>query len=241
MTIQWRGVKLWFYRTYLLLYIISPVINKYLVGILPSQRVKLIIILTIFACGIGLFGNDANLSEGKNPIYFMLLYVIGDTLRTYQHIWQRIKLYRLIAGWLFYNVFLVLSAYIIGHGFWIFFSYCSPLEVINAIWLFIIFGKIRFSSSRINYISASVFAVYLISCEPTVMNRVLKPIIFSLYQHSDNLAIYLSMLIVFSLVVMAACIFIDKILHPIWNMGSLCGKRVDAYILRKAIEIDKKV
>jgi len=74
----------WFMRTYLFLYLFSPVINLYLKNITIRHRITLLIILFYISHYIGTLQTDPSLIDGKNLITFLFLYAIGDSLKHYR-------------------------------------------------------------------------------------------------------------------------------------------------------------
>ena len=211
----------WFIRTYLLLYFISPAINKYLDGISESQRIKLVLVLAYSSLFLGLFSNDLSLRGGKNVLNFIFIYVLGDTYVKYQEIWRKIKEWRLVASYLLTNVAIISFYYLTGKGFRYLFEYSSPILIFNASLLFLIFVKIRLRSRLVNYVSSSILAVYLIHEEPTFLKQIIKPTLYRCidYQAESAFTIYLKFVAI-SMAIMAVCVTIDKAFKPLWDFGN---------------------
>jgi surface polysaccharide O-acyltransferase-like enzyme len=73
--IQW-----WFIPVYLCLFLLTPIINTQLKTANKSTKIFTIILLIIISFGFGQF--VPSLSGGKNPINFILIYYLGNYLRT---------------------------------------------------------------------------------------------------------------------------------------------------------------
>ena len=78
----------WFIRTYLCLYLFSPVLNKYLENITAKNRFILIGVLFFISFYLGTSHGDPSLSDGKNLANFSLLYLLGNTLHAYEERWK---------------------------------------------------------------------------------------------------------------------------------------------------------
>ena len=63
----------WFMRTYLMLYLLSPMVNKYITSLSKSESLFFITILSIFSIYMGLLDFDPALSGGKNIVFFILI------------------------------------------------------------------------------------------------------------------------------------------------------------------------
>lgn len=84
--------KYWFVRTYVYLYLLSPIINKYLNMINDKTRLCFILVLVYISVWVGLTQGDESISGGKNIVNFILLYTIGDTLKVYKNIWPSLHI-----------------------------------------------------------------------------------------------------------------------------------------------------
>lgn len=217
----------WFIRTYLWLFFIAPLINKFIESIRPSRRFALIALLAFASCCVGIIGDDTSLLGGKNVINFILLYIIGDTIKVYKNIWAKWAQSRLFAFWIVYNAIQMLTFHLTKHGFQFFFEYNSPLLIFNAILFFILFAKIQITNKKINYLASSVFAIYIITNTPVIISRILTPLSQIIYDKTDYLTLYLLALILISLATMLFAISFDKILSPLWNLGNRWGGAID--------------
>lgn len=224
----------WFVRTYLFLFLLSPMLNQYLNRIDFTQRVFFISVLAYMAVWMGTLRCDTSLAGGKNVINFFLIYSLGNTLRVYREKWITIRLTRLLSIYLILNLLLVVlwikfRNNIIGDGiirlsFW----YCSPIIYINAILVFMIFGKLNFSSRCINYCASSVFAIYLIHCEPFVLNKVIAYGATAIlnFTHAEDFSTLL-LFGIYALAIVVICISIDKLLTPLWRLVSMMSDRLE--------------
>ena len=163
--------KHWYVNCYLYLFLFSPVINKYLDGISLKKRIYLLAILFFMAVYVGdIIKGDRYLVEGKNITNVLMYYVIGNTIKQYQHLWKTIGMFKLVSCSIILNIGLVLSYLNIPYlsdRIWSYsFPYNSPLIIVNSIVVFFIFAKMTFASKFINWVSGGIFTCYLLQCVP---------------------------------------------------------------------------
>ena len=148
----------WFINIYLMLYCISPILNKIIKGLSKSNRLVLMLILFWISCYVGLLGFDDSLQYGKNLIHFVLLYLIGNTLAVCKHKINSIPLIYILLTYILIN-FISISLYVLMVGksyeylaYDMAFSYNSPLLIANAICVFVSFMRFKFHNKIINII-----------------------------------------------------------------------------------------
>ena len=99
---------LWYLNTYLYLFLFSPIINRYLANITRNQRLYLLFILAFMSIYIGnVTEGDIYLVEGKNLTNFILLYVIGNTIRHEQARIESFSKSKMLGGYLFFVIFVI--------------------------------------------------------------------------------------------------------------------------------------
>lgn len=204
----------WFIKTYLCLYLFSPVLNKYLEKISHKERLYLISSLTFISVYLGSSLGDSSLAEGKNLINFSLLYVIGNTFKVYEKDLSKIPSRYLICGYIILNfsiVYFFTRGGIISRITWFAsFPYCSPLLIINAGLFFLIISRLKLKYRSINCIASSMFAVYLLHCQPYVANRINISLSHSLT--NDNIILNFCTVLIYAVIIMVLGVLIDKIL-----------------------------
>ncbi len=208
----------WFIRTYICLYLFSPVLNRYLEDITPRQRWTLILSLLFISVYIGTSKGDISLSDGKNLVNFSLIYVIGNTLKFYKDKYDKIPITYLLISYFMLNIFIVVIYYMF-HGtslskvLWILsFPYCSPLLILNAILFFMIMSKFTLHSKLVNYIASSMLAVYLIHSHPCIAEWI-KHIIIDVIYIPGNVLFTFVYLLLLTIVIIIASVVIDKVVY----------------------------
>lgn len=223
----------WFIRTYLCLYLFSPVLNYYLENITAKKRNVLIGVLCFISIYIGTTQGDPTLSEGKNLANFSLLYILGNTLHEYEENWKKLSNKFLIPLYISLN-FLLVATYCMFDGdfirriIWIMsFEYCSPILIVNALLFFIIIAKHQLHSKWINYIASSMFAVYLIHCQPFIEQHIIRSIMEYILSTTNNPLLVFLYCIVFTVLIMFISILIDKGLTPVWKFLDRFSNRIE--------------
>lgn len=214
----------WFIRTYILFYLFVPIINIFLDRIDSHKLVYSLGIMAIINFYFGaIVQGDPSLIDGKNIVNFTFLYLLGYTVRRKITL-RRIKMIHFAIALVVLNILLVSTCYctcpLIRHCIMrIAFGYNSPLLLCNALLLFLVFSKLKFKSNFINQISASTFAVYLITEHPIVRNGILRVCAEFIIANSNYSVTLFGGLILLTITIMIITICIDKVLSPFWNLS----------------------
>ena len=224
-------------RTYIYLYLFSPVINKFLIDITVKQRIYLLFSLLFISMYVGTFGNDPSLAEGKNLSNFLMLYVIGNTLHAYQDVWRRWSTKILLTGYVMLNVCLMVfycwgcNTFISNEIFRFSFPYDSPIMLINSVLFLMIVVKRPFYSSKINYLAASSLAIYLLHSTFLISRCLWKPFCLWVREYVANDYLFFFVAILIAMFIVIFCILIDKLLSPLWRWFMRLGERTEAHLL----------
>lgn len=215
----------WFIRTYLLFYLFVPIVNTFLRHIDTRRRVYTLVTLAVINFWFGAMAHgDPSLLDGKNIVNFTFLYMLGNTVRSKQRVFEKVKTSYYVIAFAALNVLLVLaclfSCPLIRHGIMrMAFGYNSPILLANAMLFFLMFSRLKIKSSIVNNIAASVFAVYLITGQPVVQNGILRDGAEWLMANCSSSAVLCVSLMAYTVVIIFATICIDKILTPIWSLS----------------------
>ena len=207
----------WFVQTYFWLFLVSPAINLYMKDATLKKRLWVLFALAFITMYVGTIGNDLSLAEGKNVLYFSLLYIIGNTLHQYKSYWERLLWRWLLTIVLLLNIGLVLIYFVFcSIPTKLFFPYNSVGMLLNSILIFILFGHLNIKSQFINYLASSAFIIYLVHGEPTLCQLQMN-YVGQIYHHVGYGISFYFALAGFSLLVMIISIGIDKLICPIYN------------------------
>lgn len=180
----------WYIGCYLILYLISPILNKVMANCSERELRNIVILLFIIFSILSTFTVDkfVNTNTGRSLSTFILLYFIGGYLRCYpigeSYFLKRISVSakRVLYLFLFFlcATFSLLS--IISYTDFISFgtlgrkvggilgfihiSYASPIVILQSVLYLLFFGTFKFKNKVINMVSGASLGVYLISENP---------------------------------------------------------------------------
>lgn len=167
------GGHYWFIPAYLCLYTISPILNSYIDS---SNRNEALLIILAYFCLEFMYGwlaDMAAFNAGYSAMSFIGLYLIARYINKYP---TRLKSIKPVFSFGLYLAFSIIPTIIalfglkyIGHAFSPI-KYCSPFVVLASLFLFLTFQGLQIKSKFINWIAASVFAVYIIHLNPMIEN-----------------------------------------------------------------------
>lgn len=229
----------WFVRTYLCLYLVSPLLNKCLKDVSMRERIYYLFAFSVIAVYLGLLQCDISLIDGKNLANFILIYIIGNTIKIEHDKLSRLSNKTFLGIFFFMNIVL---AFLFCHFhntrfsdfIWNWsFPYYSPILLFSSILFIIPFTRYNINSPRINYLAASAFSIYIIHHQPVVMDLILQPIAHSIYTRTaGNVTICLVMMGLFALFILFISVLIDKLLTPLWRALDKLGIFLESMISR---------
>lgn len=224
----------WFIRAYFCLFLMSPMLNNYLTD--NKRRLQMLLILGFIAVYMGSV-HEPSLKGGKNVALFMFVYVLGDCLNAFKSKYERWRPAWIILAYLILNVLEVVCYVffhdsLLGKVLWVIaYPYCAPLLIMNAVLLFVIFSKFNFRSKAVNWLSLSVFSVYVLHHQHFILYSLIGPCV--LYNHTvaHDPLILLTLLGGLTLLIMLTCMVVDKLCSPIWNFLSVKANKLESLIV----------
>lgn len=151
----------------------------------------------------------------------MFLYVLGDCLRSFKKLTNRIPANILVLSYLALNIVLFVgcvffSASFVGKAIYkLGFPYCSPVLIFNAVLLFIIVGRLHLKSKTVNWLAGSVFAVYILHHQHLILYGLIQPCVLYTYHVVETPLELILLLGMLSLGFMVIFIMIDKLFAPV--------------------------
>jgi len=177
----------WFIAYYLLLYIISPFLNKFLLSLDKRKFIQLLVCLIFIDSIIPAFTNGLfYTNDSYGLLHFITIYTIGAYIKlfningkilpkfntsqkrlTYIIIYLFCALFTLSLFYLSRNMIQIKSNIIGDLGFMIDnhftkYTYNQPIVVIQTVAVFLLFGTFNFKNKLINYLSSCTMGIYLI-------------------------------------------------------------------------------
>lgn len=197
-----------FITSYIALYFISPCLNTFVDKVTSKQ---LLIFILCFYIGECFIFHDLYLCN------FFLVYLIGRWIRRTDAI-NRLQINATSFYWATTCIItiLVYLIYRFMHLSWdkmtnslLCYSYAAPLVIIQSVFLFICFGRIKIQSNIINWLATSCLSIFLIHMHPDIKYIGYYHFTESLYFKSIEEHIGILFLLFFC--VFFGSIFIDKI------------------------------
>ena len=202
----------WFPEAYLILFVLSPVLNAFIKSCSEKELGRYIILFYLLSTIVGYLMKFNDFNEGMSLISLAGLYMIGAYLRI-----TTLKIFALKAKYdlmlyLGLGVCMVaLSALLIKVGITSSpYGFLNPVVIVMSIYLFLFFKKINIGHSTvINFLSASAFSIYLFHCNPIVFGWICKMWTWI----NENFGVVSSLLVVFLsfIAIYLFCVVIDRI------------------------------
>ena len=220
MFLKWN----WFIKAYLLLFIVSPILNRFLENTNGRELRLLLILFFSFQTLYGWATTGAYFFEwGLSVTSFVGLYLLAQYIRRYRCDLIFIKGGGITRAYILSTLFLFVLTlisvyfkfdYLTGKIF----AYTSPIVILNSLLLLLIFvniDRIGFVCPAINKIAASSFAVFLIHTNPNIFEDFYQK--FSWYIYTNSGSYYIPLLFIWMLSVFAMGIIIDQVRIFCWN------------------------
>ena len=212
----------WFIKAYIGLYLLSPIINKFIENSSESQVLMQVIILIILQTIYGWLSiNGANWIAGGFSVYsFIILYLIGRYAKLFYSIKDK-RSFRF-----YFSIFIIMGTVnaIIGFsltylGFNIsgrLFTYTNPIVIVQSICILLAFSKIKLESRFISWISVSCLSVYLLHANELILSPIYGKII-SAWFYNNLFILFLLKTMLFIIIIFILSILLDKTRIIIFN------------------------
>lgn len=225
-------VQNWYFKYYILLYLLSPFINIGLKQLSKKNYIKLLGVMFFIFSIIPICTNGYGLENNGYTLYqFIYLYIVGAYLRKYpldkevifsklsKWNWRLILLAIMFCMVLFNFILYKCSFKFIGINsvideLCLYYRnynmlYSNPLIVIQSLAYFIFFGTFNFTSNIINHISKITFGIYLIHDNNYVRYNIYNWMnIDSELVYSFRYFVYVGII---ALIIFVGCFIIDSI------------------------------
>ena len=229
----------WFLTNYLILYLISPILNT-VINNIDEKKFKRIIVLLLFIDSIlPTLTNSSffNVTLGYSLYHFIFLYFVGAFLRNYPiedwYIFKKTskKALQLISLFIFFLMAFIniinqsaskelLNMHPIIAEVGIIFSnsfiaYNNPLVIIQTIAFFVFFSTLNLKSTFINYISTATIGIYLIHDNNNIRNVLYK---FLGFNRNNYSVMILVKILGCAILIFISCLIIELIRKFIFKL-----------------------
>lgn len=228
----------WFIRTYVCLYLVSPLVNIFIENSTAKQRIYMMCSLFFVSIYLGTVGGDSSLGDGKNLANFLFLYLVGHALKQNTSVLEKTNMRTLLVAYAVLNLMLVfgyciLSDHVLGKAIWkLSFPYSSPVLLVNSVLFFVMFSKMSFQNKVVNWLAQSSLAIYLIhgnrplsfdidgSATGSVPGGLIGNSVEMLRSSVADDSLFAISLLALTLLIIMLCIGIDKCLSPLWSIAN---------------------
>lgn len=213
----------WFLKSYILLYIVAPVLNAFVSKANKRQFKFILIAYYAFILIWGwLFPTSTDyIVGGYSPVFFVWLYLLARYMRLYSFRINQLPFAIAILFCVTIVLFVLLSCistYYIGgdtvYGY-VLLQYISPTTVATAMLLIIATSKLHISSKLINRLAASSFAVYLVYVNPNLLTPY-RNLFSGIYHTNPNLMYWLIVLGLVAIMYISVAV-IDTVRIFLWK------------------------
>lgn len=217
-----NGSDYWFVKSYIGLYILSPLLNSFVKSASKKQYITFLFAFYIFQLVYAWISPNGAIyfAQGYSTLSFVGLYMLARYVRLYPlKIWKLDKSLDLVI----YIVIVILITFVtlilrkynlpgVGH----FYLYTSPFVIIASIHFVLFFSKFSISNKIINWFSSSCFAVYLLHSNPLLASPCYDKVILGWFMGMNRIH-FLGHVIPFIIGVFILAILIDKMRIYLWN------------------------
>jgi surface polysaccharide O-acyltransferase-like enzyme len=213
----------WFIKSYVLLYLISPLLNSFVASVSEKQLRTFLILFYVIQTIYGWVFLDgfSDFGGGYSVFSFMGLYLLARYMRLYP-----IKRFNLSAR-MNLGIFVLIGLSVTFLAFGVtylnipisgrLFTYTCPFIILESIFLLKAFSKMKFKSKAINWIASSCLAVYLLHANELVLRTFYGKIIKEWFVNEQFL-IFVFYVLTFIILIYAIAIIIDKVRMYLWRL-----------------------
>lgn len=201
----------WFLTTYIMLFLVAPLLNEG-VKYIPQQKLRIIIIclLTLEILSpiveTHLLGGD-----GTTLFSFITIYIAVRYLSVYNITFKKPILIYIISSLILFFTTLTLLHWGYNTKAWHLFNYSSLFVIVGAISFLQFFKNMKLRESTfVNSVASLTFGVYLIHDHKSI-RLFLQDNLLPIFNTIENPIIFTSYLLAITLCIFAICILIEKV------------------------------
>lgn len=173
--------NVWFPQAYLILFVLSPVLNAYIDKCSTRQLGCFLVGFYTISTLCGYFLHWKDFNDGMSPLSLIGIYMTGAYVRRSDlKVFHLRPVYDLLL-WFAGALFLIMVNWVMYFGLGMKicpFGYLNPVVIAMSVFFFLAFSKINIGTVKwINFVASSVFAVYLFHC-----NALIGPTIGSVWK-----------------------------------------------------------
>lgn len=216
-------LNFWFIRCYIALYLISPILNKFIEHSSKDLSRRVVILFAALDVVMGWGLDCLQFDGGYSLLHFMVIYLIaryihvhGTRVLSYDKKWD-LSIYLLIS--IAAPVLVIVSYYllpVVWHHSGRLFLYNSPFVMLSSVCLCLFFAKLKFRSRIVNFVGASAFAVFLIHGDALISKKLLPEFCTQMF-HSYDIFSFSAIITVSIIILFLVSIFVDQFRKWLWK------------------------
>ena len=204
----------WFIKAYLLLYILSPVLNAFIKT--TTQRTFKLVLIAFFSftCTYCWIGVASFMNRGYSTLFFIGLYLLARYTRLYSPKWSLYSAKTYLTFYFLCVIFVTSTSFLVP--FLLnkstpldLFSYICPTTIIGAISLLLFFTKIKLQNNFVNWCGISCFAVFLMHVSPSTIYHFRD--LFAYLHNNYQVTLFWLITFIALLTIFIISILVDKI------------------------------
>ncbi len=214
----------WFATVYVVLYLFSPFLNKWLAALDKKEHQKLILLMClVFSVIPSVFffaGENLGVAGGYSLIWFVFIYIVAAYIRKYGLKIKNIYLITtfVLSGFVTFAAKFCQEA-ILGTELWDLYRYSSITVLLASVSLFMLFIQMKPKNHRIwAFFGSTTFGVFLIHTQYIMRDKILwKEIIRPLDYCYSNTGTFLLHMVISVLLIYLSCSMIDYLRILLFN------------------------
>jgi len=205
----------WFIKSYIGLYILAPVLNKFIENTTKRQLGITIVAFFCFQTYFGSLRSALFICDGYSTFSFIGLYLLARYLKLYGKSLANYGIYiylsSAVMNTLIFYIFIIVGIHISLY------NYITPFVVTGSAGLLLVFSRVRINPSKIiNWIAKSCFAVYLLHTNYHISKWLYYDNIEWIYDKFSGLQ-YIGLMLSFMMLVFLVAIILDQPRRCLWN------------------------
>lgn len=158
----------WFVKGYIILFILSPVLNAFISSTDAKSLGKYLIVFYLLSTIGGYFLGFPDFRKGMSALSLIGIYMTGAYLHKdgIHNLFKRSKNFNLAMYLIGGGILLIINVLLLNFGISTSpYGYLNPVIILMSVFLFLYFKGLNIGNSRlINFFSASAFSIYLFHC-----------------------------------------------------------------------------
>lgn len=223
------GGGLWFVRSYLILYVLSPCLEGCLERWPIGRRRRMMLLLLLTCCAWGWWADVADFGKGYSALHFVVMYLLGRYLRLSRSGWTTRPAGVYAAAYLVLSVATAVAyvfPFVQGETERLrpVFYYNCPLVVLSSVSFFLFFSRLEFRSPAVNRLAASALSVYVVH-QCFIVSPHFVSLCRSIHGGTDGIVTLAAMAAALA-AVMAGCLTADRLRICAWKFVVAAWERI---------------